>query len=242
MKHISHNILTRNTKFGCTISSKNKGTFRSTIAFAQAIKISLCIIVTSSLGNIQAQQQKSAPFLNNKETVLPKKMVQTKGVTMLPAEDIVMIREIVNRLYLAEDSRDFEAFRQLLADDFVQDHPFQVMVGAEGMIDFFKKNPQVFDGYRHHAFNVTTRAIGDNEAESVHYLISLKLFPMDGEDANQSPFIAGHGVVVDRLRKENGKWRFTSRVYDQMAIASEFSPDLVYRQRFAKTAKERNKK
>lgn len=156
-------------------------------------------------------------------TLLPDGLVQPNAGDRLRAEDALAIHELIARVYLAEDSRDFTALRQLVTPDLVHDHSLYGRVdGPEGLVGLVRDHPERFDGLRHQAFNVATRAVGPDVAEAVSYILVAQL---GGGDVVELPRILGHGVVRDRLVRAGGRWRIAHRVYDQFALAGAVVAD-----------------
>lgn len=156
-------------------------------------------------------------------TVLPEELVQPDAGDRLRGDDALAIHELIARVYLAEDSRDFTALRQLVTPDLVHDHSlYGRAVGPEGLVALVRDHPERFDGLRHQAFNVATRAIGPDSAEAVSYILVAQL---GGGDVVDLPRILGHGVVRDRLVRVAGRWRIAHRVYDQFALAGAVVAD-----------------
>jgi|GEM_PF-7114584 len=160
------------------------------------------------------------------ETALPNALVDPLQVTHLSSDDSSQIREVIARIYLAEDARTYGAFASLLTDDYVQEHSvYGRLEGSAAFVDWLKANPQAFDRYRHMALNTVTRALGAQSAEALSYILVLDLHPAPGSNATALPRILAHGVVRDTLRKEDGLWRVSQRVYDQFAVSAAVVPD-----------------
>lgn len=159
--------------------------------------------------------------------------------------DRLQITELLHRVYLAEDSRDYDALKQILADDYINEHPlFGKQENADSFIEWFKNNPIGFDGIRHNCLNSITRGVGKNIAESVSYILVLQLFPSESRNESLSeeldsllPRIIGHGVVVDRWIRKEDRWYLQHRIYQQMSINATFLPNTDMRESAAKTIK-----
>lgn len=173
------------------------------------------------------------------KTILPAQIVNPTA-SDLSVEDRIAIHELLNRLFLAEDSRDFEALRQILTEDHIFNHAFKHTEGVEDFISWVRDNPDLFDGMRHQALNIATRKISDTEAEAVSYIIVMKLYDISGAKDSSLPGIVAHGVVRDRLIKNDGRWQIAERIYDQMAVSPAFLPDDDARKRFSLTAEKRS--
>ena len=150
----------------------------------------------------------------------------------LSTSDRLQITELLHRVYLCEDSRDYDALEKILVEDYINEHPlFGKHESASSFIEWFKNTPTGFDGIRHNCLNSITRGVGNNEAESVSYILVIQLFPAKSRNESPSeeldsvlPRTIGHGVVVDRwIRKE--RWYLKHRVYQQMSVNAAFLPD-----------------
>ncbi len=161
----------------------------------------------------------------------------------LSVGDRVQIIELLHRVYLCEDSRDYEALKQILVDEYINEHPlFGRHESASSFIEWLKNIPAGFDGIRHNCLNSITRRISQDIAESVSYIMVLQLFPAKSRNELPSeeldsllPRTIGHGVVVDRWIKKEEHWYLQYRVYQQMSVNSAFLPDSVMREEVAKT-------
>lgn len=164
---------------------------------------------------------------NMQDTRLPAEVVNPAAGERLEPWDALEVHELIHRVYLAEDSRDYDALRAIFTEDAVHDHSIYGRVeGAEAIVEFVRANlAQGFDGVRHHALNVATRRAGENQAESVSYVVPLKLFPGPGDGDGDLPRVLGHGVVRDRLVKHHGRWRIAHRIYDQFSVWPAMVPD-----------------
>jgi hypothetical protein len=174
----------------------------------------------------------------HERTNIPDRIVKPFSAEPLDAADRIEIHELVTRVYLVEDTRDYDAIHQICTEDFVQIHPAGNTEGLDAFVAFLQKFSVGFDGKRHHALNIVTRRVGDNEAEAASYLISIELFNTQGREDPSLPQIIGHAVVIDSLRKTDGQWRIYQRVYDQFAVNSTFMPDVAERERWGREASE----
>ncbi|GLS27486.1 nuclear transport factor 2 family protein [Marinibactrum halimedae] len=160
------------------------------------------------------------------QTSLPNNLVNPAQVSYLSGEDANKVRETVQRVYLAEDARNYDAFRHLLTKDYQQQHSiYGRLEGVETFINWLKSNPQAFDRYRHMALNTVTSAVGQGKAQAVSYLLVLDLHPAKESDARDLPRILAHGVVRDQLVKKDDRWLITHRIYDQFAVAAAVVAD-----------------
>ena len=144
----------------------------------------------------------------------------------LSAEDRLAIHELIARNYLVEDTRDEAHLASIVTEDFKQEHViFGATEGRDGLAALLRDNPELFDGIRHEAVNITAVGTGPNTAEAVHYIIVMQVHAVDAEPPAPLPRPIGHGVVRDQLVKQNGRWLIHRRVYDQMSIAVDLLPD-----------------
>ena len=163
--------------------------------------------------------------------------------TELSISDRIQITELLHRVYLCEDSRDNAALKKILSEDYINEHPlFGKHQSASSFIEWFKNTPTGFDGIRHHCLNSITRAVSQDIAESVSYILVIQLFPAESRNESPSeeldsllPRTIGHGVVCDRWIKQNDRWYLQHRVYQQMSINSAFLPDSNKREDAART-------
>lgn len=172
---------------------------------------------------------------------------QTALDTELAASDRVQITELLHRVYLCEDSRNYDALKKILVDDYVNEHPlFGKQESASSFIEWFKNTPNGFDGIRHHCLNSITRGVGNNEAESLSYILVIQLFPARSRNESDEeldeilPRTIGHGVVVDRWVRQGDRWYLKHRVYQQMSVNAAFLPDKAMREKAAQTPKMTN--
>ncbi len=123
-----------------------------------------------------------------KKTILPPHVIRSAETTPLPPEDAIAIHELLNRVYLAEDTRDPVALKQLVAEDFVQSHAvFGQLEGQDAFAEWVISNPQLFDGIRHQAINTVTSGVDETTALAVGYLIVTQLFSDDESVAATLP-------------------------------------------------------
>ena len=163
----------------------------------------------------------------------------------LSVGDRIQITELLHRIYLCEDSRDYDALKQILVDDYINEHClFGRHESASSFIEWLKNTPAGFDGIRHNCLNSITRGISKDVAESVSYILVIQLFPAESRNESPSeeldsllPCTIGHGVVCDRWIRKEDRWYLQHRVYQQMSINAAFLPDNAMREEAAKTPK-----
>lgn len=172
-----------------------------------------------------------------KITHLPASTVRLNEATPLAGADAVAVHELLNRVYLAEDTRDADALRQCVTANFVQVHSlFGTLSGREAFARWVLDNPQFFDGFRHQAINSATRATGTDSAQAVSYILVFQLFSDDAATAALLPRLIGHGVVTDLVVRDSGVWRLAHRTYDQFSILPAFVPDAAIRSKASERA------
>jgi hypothetical protein len=172
-----------------------------------------------------------------KTTHLPLSTVRLEEASPLTGTDAIAVHELLNRVYLAEDTRDGDALRQCVTTDFVQVHSlFGTLSGREAFARWVLDNPQFFDGIRHQAVNSTTRTTGPDSAQAVSYILVFQLFSDDGATAALLPRIIGHGVVTDSVSRDGGIWRLAHRTYDQFSLLPDFVPDAAIRSKASEIA------
>lgn len=160
-----------------------------------------------------------------KITALPTATVRVTEARPLDAADAIVIHELINRVYLAEDSRDREALQQIVTEDYVQHHSlYGSLEGREAFTSFVLDNPTYFDGLRHQAFSIATKSEGLNQASAVSYILVLQVFSNDPAIAPSLPRIIGQGVVKDQFVKREGQWLLSNRVYEQFSLLPAIAP------------------
>lgn len=170
---------------------------------------------------------------------------QTALDGVLSVGDRLQITELLHRVYLCEDSRDYDALEKILVEEYINEHPlFGKHESASSFIDWCKNTPTGFDGIRHHCLNSITRGVEKDLAESVSYILVIQLFPAEsrGESPSEEldstlPRTIGHGVVCDRWIRRENRWYLQHRVYQQMSVNAAFLPDKSMREEAAKTPK-----
>lgn len=155
-------------------------------------------------------------------TVSPDTLLSPPDEAALSGEDRLAIHELIARNYLVEDTRVEAHLACIVTEDFRQEHTiFGVTEGRDGLAALLRDNPVLFDGIRHQAVNITASGTGPDTAEAVHYIIVMQVHEISAEPATPLPRPIGHGVVRDRLVKQNGRWLIHRRIYDQMSVAAD---------------------
>jgi hypothetical protein len=189
-----------------------------TIKMLAARLVCLPLLALATPASAQTQPQSPATLPVVAGTRLPHGLVAPPTAALAP-DDAMAVHELVTRVYLAEDSRDYDALRAIFTADAVHAHAlYGTVVGGPAIAEFVRSSPQGFDGIRHHAYNIVTRSTGANRAEALSYVMPVRLFPQAGQAAGDAPRILGHGVVRDELVKQDGAWRIARRTYDQFSV------------------------
>ena len=166
----------------------------------------------------------------NSTTVLPLNIVRNEDFEVLDAKDILLIHELINRVYLAEDSRDADALGQCVTEDYHQQSSrYGVINSREEFVRWVLSHPEYFDGLRHQAVNIVTSKIDLNTADVLSYINVFQAFTADDDPSANLPKLIAHGVVKDRVVKKEGKWRIQKRVYDQFSILESLVTDTTVR-------------
>ena len=162
----------------------------------------------------------------NPRTISPAALLTAKEGAPLSTENRLAIHELIARNYLVEDTRDEAHLAAIVTEDFKQEHViFGATDGRDGLAALLRDNPKLFDGIRHQALNITAIGTGPDTAEAVHYILVMQVHAISGEPVAALPRPIGHGVVRDRLVKQDGRWLIHRRVYDQMSIAADLLPE-----------------
>ena len=162
----------------------------------------------------------------NPRTISPAALLSPKGEPPLSTEDRLAIHELIARNYLVEDTRDEAYLAAIVTEDFKQEHViFGATDGRDGLAALLRDNPELFNGIRHQALNITAIGTGPDTAEAVHYILVMQVHAIGVEPAAALPRAIGHGVVRDQLVKQDGRWFIHRRVYDQMSIAADLLPE-----------------
>lgn len=164
----------------------------------------------------------------------------------LSANDRMELQELLHRVYLCEDSRDYASLRSILTSDYINTHTLLGTTrGADAFIDWLRENPFGFDGIRHHCLNAVSRPLDKDTAQTVSYILVTEVFPARSRDETPSedlerklPRIIGQGVVVDDWIRKKGRWRLKHRRYDQMSVNAGFLADKEARERASLTTDE----
>lgn len=166
----------------------------------------------------------------------------------LSANDRIELQELLHRVYLCEDTRDYESLRSIITADYINEHTLLgTTQGADAFIDWLRQNTFGFDGIRHHCLNAVSRPFGQDMAQTVSYILVTQVFPARSRNESSSkdleqklPRIIGQGVVVDDWIRKKDQWRLKHRRYDQISVNAEFLPDKDARERAALTMEESN--
>jgi predicted helicase len=164
------------------------------------------------------------------KTHLPLEVIRNDEAKALEPVDIIAVHELLNRVFLAEDSRDADALRQCVTEDLSHHHSlYGSLNGRETFVIWVLSNPQFFDGLRHQAVNIVTSSESSNNVRVVSYINVFQVFSEDDALKSVLPRLIAHGVVRDRIVKEDGKWRIVERIYDQLSVLGSLIPDTTLR-------------
>jgi small nuclear ribonucleoprotein (snRNP)-like protein len=164
------------------------------------------------------------------KTHLPLEVIRNDEAKALEPTDVIAVHELLNRVFLAEDSRDADALRQCVTVGLSHHHSlYGSLHGREAFVNWVLSNPQFFDGLRHQAVNVVTSSEDFDSVRVVSYVNVFQLFSEDEALISVLPRLIAHGVVRDKIVKENGKWRIAERIYDQLAVLGSLIPDTTLR-------------
>lgn len=162
----------------------------------------------------------------NSRTISPDSLLTPGEASPLSAEDRLAIHDLIARNYLVEDTREESHLASIVTEDFKQEHViFGATDGRDGLAALLRDNPELFDGIRHQAVNITATGTGPDTAEAVHYILVMQVYAFGAEPAASLPRPIGHGVVRDQLVKRGGRWLIRRRVYDQMSVAADLLPE-----------------
>ncbi|NDJ19161.1 nuclear transport factor 2 family protein [Myxacorys almedinensis] len=101
--------------------------------------------------------------------------------------------------------------------------------GREAFVNWVLSNPQFFDGLRHQAVNIVISSEGSASARVVSYINVFQLFSEDEALTSVLPRLIAHGVVRDKIVKEDGRWRISERIYDQLSVLGSLISDTTLR-------------
>ncbi|WP_051469912.1 nuclear transport factor 2 family protein [Fischerella sp. PCC 9605] len=168
--------------------------------------------------------------MNTKITHLPLEVIRNDEAKALDPKDAIAVHELLNRVFLAEDSRDADALRQCVTADLSHHHSlYGALHGREAFVNWVLSNPQFFDGLRHQALNVVTSSEGSDKGRAVSYVLVFQLFSADEALTSFLPRLIAHGIVRDRIVKEDGNWRIAERIYDQFSVLGSLIADSTLR-------------
>ena len=156
----------------------------------------------------------------------------------LSTQDQLDCLALVARFEWCFDSRRFDALADMLTEDMVLDHVWGYAAGRHAAVALLQANVAINDGLRHASLNPTVYGEPDGTATALSYLAGVLV----GDDtAGQArPLIGGHGMRIDRFRRDNGLWRMSGCVVDQMYAHSSFPITGDERARYRLTADQRD--
>jgi SnoaL-like domain len=168
--------------------------------------------------------------MNPKITHLPLDIIRNDEATALNPVDVIAVHELLNRIFLAEDSRDADALGQCVTKDLSHHHSlYGSLHGREAFVNWVLSNPQFFDGLRHQAINIVTSSEDSDNARAVSYINVVQVFSEDEALNSVLPRLIAQGIVRDKIVIEDGKWRIAERIYDQLAVIGSLLTDSTLR-------------
>ncbi len=132
--------------------------------------------------------------------------IDPKALATLIAKE--EIRELVLLYSRGVDRKDGELLKTLYTKDGTDDHGKHYNGDAEGYVRFLEKSFPHLPYSGHHVCNHLISVDGD-EGEGEVYAIAWHLIP-DGKGGMAEDFMLVR--YIDRYRKEDGRWKFASRV------------------------------
>ncbi len=165
---------------------------------------------------------------------LPTQIVRRNHAAALTAADDIAIHELINRVYLAEDSLDADALRDAVTTDFtLEDSITGRSTGRDAFAALVLGGADFRAGNRHTVLNLAVSPNGDSRAIAVHYLMALRVFGSDSE-TRDLPRVLAFAIVRDQIVKEHGIWRLEHRVSDQVSISPSIVGDSRLREQGAR--------
>jgi ketosteroid isomerase-like protein len=124
----------------------------------------------------------------------------------LAPEDLAQIQQLYAAYCHAVDDGDGKAFSACFTSDGVLDAGGPPVTGADGLAGFAAGVPGAVPGIRHVASNLLVDGQGD-EAEGRAYLTAYTATA----GAPAQPLVTGR--YHDRLRRVDGRWLFSERIF-----------------------------
>jgi hypothetical protein len=201
-------------------------------------------VSAAAIGNAAAQPRPAtrtfpearSPAQTNERRAaqLPMAIVRRNHIAALTAADDIAIHELINRVYLAEDSLDAEALKDAVTADFIlEDSITGRSTGRDAFAALVLGGADFRAGNRHTVLNLAVSPNGHDDAMAVHYLMALRVFGAETE-ARDLPRVLAFAIVRDRLVKEHGIWRIAHRVSDQVSILPSIVGDAHLREQGAR--------
>ncbi|HEY9623939.1 MAG TPA: nuclear transport factor 2 family protein [Crinalium sp.] len=156
----------------------------------------------------------------------------------LTADDRLDIMQLPALLEWAFGSQDFDAIADLYTDDIVIDHALAFAEGKLAALNLARSHKIPSYGLRHQFANQVVFINENGNPACISYLYSIQV-ASEQPLAAHLPAILAHLILVDVVRKENGRWKFAHRTFDQLKVADYAGFDEVTRQQFARTQAER---
>jgi uncharacterized protein (TIGR02246 family) len=124
----------------------------------------------------------------------------------LPTEDVVAIQQLVAEYAHAFDSGDGAAVAACFVPDGSLDSGVAVVGGRDALAAMVATMPELMPGGRHVVSNVHVSGEGDDANVRMY----LQVFLTAGGAERTTLLLSGR--YDDTVRRENGTWRFVSRV------------------------------
>ncbi len=124
----------------------------------------------------------------------------------LPTDDIVQIHQVIAEYAHAFDNGDGDAVAACFVQDGTLDTGVAVITGREALAGMVATMPEQMPGGRHVVSNIAVAGEGDDATARMY----LQVFLTAG-GAEQTKLLLS-GRYDDVLRREDGTWRFVSRV------------------------------
>lgn len=123
----------------------------------------------------------------------------------LTADDLAQIHQLYGTYCHSVDEGDGKAFSACFTTDGVLDAGGPPVKGAEALAGFADSIPSAVPGIRHLVGNIVVSGQGD-EAEGRAYLTAYS-------SAGGATQVLTTGRYRDRLRRQDGRWLFSERVF-----------------------------
>ncbi len=182
-------------------------------------------------------QQPFAHLVIPKEVFARAELITRDGYR-LTSDDRLDIMQLPAVFEWTLGSQNFDAIADLYTDDIIIDHALAFAQGKAAALDLARSDKIPTYGLRHQFSNHVVFIDQNGNPACISYLNAPQMVSEQPTTANL-PAIFAHLILVDVVRKENGKWRFAHRIFDQLRIADYAGLDEATRQQIARTQAER---